>query len=96
MGWASKGRRIKEIDMNITDCVVDYLEKVPMFDNRFINLKCINYDIVTRNREGMFSLTFTAKDSVLDEDVIIKMFDPNSIGDTYRRVITGETTEPPR
>jgi serine/threonine protein kinase len=84
MEWVSKDRGVKETDMDITDYVVNYLEKLPIFDNRFINLRCINYDIATKTREGMFSLTFTAKDSVLDEDVIIKIFDPNSVGDTYR------------
>jgi serine/threonine protein kinase len=84
MEWASNNRGVKETDTDITDYIVDYLEKLSIFDNRFINLRCINYDTVTKNREGMFSITFMAKDPVLDEDVIIKIFDPNSIGNTYR------------
>jgi hypothetical protein len=71
--------------MDMTEFLIDQLEKQPLFDGRFSNLTCINFDKNTKHREGVLSLVFVAKDTFQEEDVIIKIYDPNLSTNTYRQ-----------
>jgi serine/threonine protein kinase len=66
--------------------LIQTLEALPLFDNRFKNLKCVNYDLVTNTKIGCFSIVFKAFDSLENKDVAIKFYDPDptTIGNVYR------------
>lgn len=71
---------------SLTNHVIEYLEKCTIFDERYSNLKCINIDKTgEKDRQGAFSIIFKADDIIMDEQVIIKFYDPanNSI---YRQL----------
>jgi serine/threonine protein kinase len=71
--------------MNMTELIIDQLERQSLFDDRFSNLHCINYDKDPKKREGVLSLVFSAIDTFQCEDVIIKIYDPDRSTDTYRQ-----------
>lgn len=65
------------------DLIVDYLEGLPLLDNRFTNLTCVNYDRGSQQKRGAFSLIFKAIDSSNGKSVAIKFYDP-SVMQVYR------------
>jgi len=69
---------------SLTEYLIKEIENLDEFDGRFSKLKCINYNHNTKEKEGFFSLVFKAYDNVLDEEVIIKIFDPEHLTDAYR------------
>jgi len=69
--------------MSITKTIIPMLEALPEFAGRYSNLKCVNYDVITGVREGVFSIIFEAIDTTSNDKVIIKIFDPDRF-DLYR------------
>lgn len=73
--------------MTITEYVISNLESTTLFDGRYSNLKCINIDITgQKERQGVFSVIFEADDIVINEHVIIKIYDPAKMTDPYRQL----------
>jgi serine/threonine protein kinase len=66
------------------DLLVQYLESLSELDDRYANIKCINYNPGTGEKKGVFSLVFSANDSIQNSAVALKFFDPEQMGDAYR------------
>ena len=69
--------------MSITKTIIPMLEALPEFAGRYSNLKCINFNVTTGIREGVFSIIFEAIDTITSKKVVIKIFDPDRV-DIYR------------
>jgi serine/threonine protein kinase len=67
--------------------LVDELETLPLLAGRFSNMKLVNYDSVADEKQGCFSLVFSADDALTGEQVALKFFDldPRFFTDKYRR-----------
>ncbi|WP_186210034.1 protein kinase family protein [Burkholderia gladioli] len=67
--------------------LVDALIAEPLVAGRFKNLKLVNYNSVADQRQGCFSLVFSADDELTGDRVALKFFDldPKFFGDKYRR-----------
>nr|WP_315467654.1 protein kinase [uncultured Undibacterium sp.] len=67
--------------------LVDTLESLPLLDNRFEKIKLVNYDSVTNDKRGCFSLVFRAFDRLSQKNVALKFYDlhPTLLTDKYRR-----------
>lgn len=70
--------------MSDMQSLVEYFENLPLFDERYINLKCINNYSDPITRQGNFSIIFIAEDIATSEKVVIKMFDPAKSDQVYR------------
>ena len=62
------------------------LESLQELDNRYTQIKCVNYNAVTGEIRGVFSLVFKAFDKVNQDFVALKFFDihPAKMFDQYR------------
>lgn len=67
--------------------LVRTLEAIDALDGRFTRLQLINYDSLSGEKRGCFSLVFKAHDKVEDRPVAIKFYDidPRWLVDDYRR-----------
>ena len=65
------------------DLIVAYLEGLPLLDNRFTNLSCVNYVRGSQQKRGAFSLIFKAIDRSDGKSVAIKFYDP-TVMQVYR------------
>jgi serine/threonine protein kinase len=67
--------------------LVSELERLPLLDGRFEQLKLVNFDETNGIKRGCFSLVFRAKDTVTGRLVALKFFDldPGFLHDAYRR-----------
>src|SRR5262245_5849926 len=60
------------------DILIAHLETLPLLANRYRDIKCVNYDPVSGEKRGCFSLVFRAFDVVEDRVVALKFFDIDS------------------
>ncbi len=60
---------------------------MPLFENRFSNIKLANYDSVSDTQRGCFSVVFRARDVASGADVALKFYslDTAVSGNVYRR-----------
>lgn len=67
--------------------LVNTLQATPLLDGQFENIKLVNFDSVTNQKRGCFSLVFSAHDRVEDSPVALKFYDidPLAMNDSYRR-----------
>ncbi|GAM11825.1 putative serine/threonine-protein kinase [Geobacter sp. OR-1] len=67
------------------DYLVSELLKVTCLNNRFTNIKCVNWPPDPgENKRGNFSLVFKAFDTTTNKTVAIKFMDPSHLGNDYR------------
>jgi serine/threonine protein kinase len=59
--------------------LVEKLEKMPLLDDRFENIRLVNFDSVSDQRRGCFSLVFSAFDRAGNKTVALKFFDINPV-----------------
>jgi len=68
--------------------LINTLEALEVFDGRYKNLKCVNYDLTKPEdaKRGCFSLVFKANDTLENRPVAIKFYDPHPrvLSNTYR------------
>ena len=80
--------------MTITEYVITNIESTPLFDNRYSQLRCINIDITgMKERQGVFSVIFEANDTILNEHVILKIYDPAKMTEPYRQLCFDRESE---
>ena len=67
--------------------LVDTLEKLPLLDGRFSNLRLVNFNAATGEKRGVFSLVFKADDVVEGHAVALKFYDISvpAMTNAYRR-----------
>jgi serine/threonine protein kinase len=67
--------------------LVEKLESTPLLDGRFEQIKLVNFDSVSDNKRGCFSLVFRAYDRANEKVVALKFYDisPDWMFDNYRR-----------
>lgn len=67
--------------------LVDHLENMPLLDGRFEQIKLVNFDNITDEKRGCFSLVFRAFDITENKTVALKFFDvdPALMYNDYRR-----------
>ncbi|MEI6545287.1 MAG: hypothetical protein WCL60_17360 [Methylococcales bacterium] len=67
--------------------LVERLESLELLDNRFEKIKLVNFDSVSDQKRGCFSLVFRAFDRTQNKIVALKFFDiaPSLMYDEYRQ-----------
>ena len=68
-----------------SEFVKDEVEKCQLFDGRYSDVKLVNYNALSDEKRGCFSLVFSATDEVLGRKVALKFFEPAWNADIYRR-----------
>lgn len=64
--------------------LTEYLQALPLFENRYTQLKWLNPPQSNGQKRGNFSLVFSAMDQLDGKKIAIKFFDPTVLSDTYR------------
>jgi serine/threonine protein kinase len=66
--------------------LIQELEQLPLLDQRYSNLKCVNVDAITGETRGCFSLVFKGHDQLENKSVALKFYniDPLILLDQYR------------